>query len=98
MLDYVQGNIDLVDSYLTENIPEIKAILPEASFLVWLDCRALNLPQRELVKLFVEKAHLALNDGTMFGSGGEGFMRMNVGCPRSLLEKGLNNLKKAIHP
>ena len=96
MLEYVQNNIDFVDSYLKENIPEIKAILPEASFLVWLDCRALNLSQQDLVKLFVEKAHLALNDGTMFGQGGEGFMRLNVGCPRSLLEKGLDNLKKAV--
>lgn len=97
MLDYVQGNIDFVDNYLNEHIPEIKAILPEASFLVWLDCRSLNLSQRELVRLFVEKAHLALNDGTMFGAGGEGFMRLNVGCPRSIIEKGLNNLKKAVH-
>lgn len=98
MLAYVQGNVDFVDNYLKENIPEIKAILPEASFLVWLDCCSLNLSQRELVKLFIEKAHLALNDGTMFGPGGEGFMRLNVGCPRSLLEKGLNNLKKAVCP
>ncbi|WP_298645953.1 PatB family C-S lyase [uncultured Proteiniphilum sp.] len=97
MLDYVQANIDFVKNYLKENIPEIKAILPEASFLVWLDCRALNLPQRELVKLFIEKARLALNDGAMFGPGGEGFMRLNVGTSRSLLEKGLKNLKKAVH-
>ena len=98
MLAYVQGNVNFVDNYLKENVPEIKAIQPEASFLVWLDCRSLNLSQRELVKLFIEKAHLALNDGTMFGPGGEGFMRLNVGCPRSLLEKGLNNLKKAVCP
>lgn len=98
MLEYVQDNIDFVDNYLKKSIPEIKAILPEASFLVWLDCRSLNLSQRELVKLFVEEAHLALNDGSMFGPGGEGFMRLNVGCPRSIIEKGLNNLKKALHP
>lgn len=97
MLDYVQGNIDFISNYLKENIPEIKVILPEASFLVWLDCRNFNLPQPELVKLFVEKAHLALNDGAMFGREGEGFMRLNVGCPRSILEKGLNNLKKAVY-
>lgn len=98
MLDYVQTNIDFVNDYLKENIPEIRAIMPEASFLVWLDCRALSLSQQELVNLFVEKAHLALNNGTMFGPGGEGFMRLNVGCPRTILEKGLNNLKKAVHP
>lgn len=98
MLDYVQANIDFVDGYLKEHIPEIKAILPEASFLVWLDCRALRLPQHELVRLFVEKARLALNDGSVFGPGGEGFMRLNVGSPRSILKKALDNLKNVLHP
>ncbi len=98
MLEYVQQNIDFVDTYLKENIPEIKAMMPEASFLIWLDCRLLHLSQPELVKLFVEKAHLALNDGTIFGAGGEGFMRLNVGTPRSVLEKAMNNLKKAVRP
>jgi len=71
--------------------------LPEASFLVWLDCRALHLPQPELVRLFVKKAHLALNDGSVFGPGGEGFMRLNVGTSRLVLEKALNNLKNAVN-
>ena len=95
MLNYVQSNVDFVDSYLKNNIPEIKAILPEASFLIWLDCRSLNLSQNELVKLFVDKAGLALNDGSIFGPGGEGFMRLNVGSPKSILEKALSNLKNA---
>ena len=95
MLKYVQSNVDFVDSYLKNNIPEIKAILPEASFLIWLDCRSLNLSQNELVKLFVDKAGLALNDGSIFGPGGEGFMRLNVGSPKSILEKALSNLKNA---
>ena len=95
MLNYVQSNVDFVDSYLKENIPLIKAILPEASFLIWLDCRLLNLSQHELVKLFVEKAGLALNDGSIFGPGGEGFMRLNVGTSKVILEKALNNLKNA---
>ena len=95
MLKYVQSNVYFVDSYLKNNIPEIKAILPEASFLIWLDCRSLNLSQNELVKLFVDKAGLALNDGSIFGPGGEGFMRLNVGSPKSILEKALSNLKNA---
>ncbi len=94
--DYLWGNIIFVDEYLKINIPQIKAMLPQASFLVWLDCRALNLSQKELVSLFVNDARLALNDGTIFGVGGEGFMRLNVGSPRSVIEKALNNLKKAI--
>ena len=97
MTDYVQGNVDFVQNYLKENIPQIKTILPEASFLVWLDCRALCLSQPELVSLFVKKAQLALNDGTIFGEGGEGFMRLNVGTSRRVLEKALNNLKNAVN-
>ncbi|HBT85594.1 MAG: PatB family C-S lyase [Fermentimonas sp.] len=97
MLEYVQGNVNFVDSYLKKNIPQIKAMLPEASFLVWLDCRSLKLSQRDLVKLFVEEAGLALNDGTVFGQEGEGFMRLNVGTSRLVLEKALENLKNAVN-
>ena len=97
MLNYVQESVDFVDAYLKENIPEIKAILPEASFLIWLDCRYLNLSQAQLVSLFVDKAGLALNDGAIFGVGGEGFMRLNVGVSRKVLEKALNNLKIAVN-
>lgn len=95
-LEYIQENIDFVDDYLQKNIPQIKAVKPDASFLIWLDCRALNLSQPELEKLFIKKAKLALNSGTMFGKEGKGFMRLNVGCPRITLEKALDNLKKAV--
>jgi cystathionine beta-lyase len=94
--DYIWKNICYVDEYLKNNIPQIKAMLPDASFLVWLDCRELNLSQPDLEDLFVKKAELALNSGTIFGEGGEGFMRMNVGSPRSVLEKALLQLKEAI--
>ncbi|PXV64487.1 cystathionine beta-lyase [Dysgonomonas alginatilytica] len=94
--EYIWGNIQFVDQFLKTNIPQIKAMIPEASFLVWLDCRELNLTQKDLVSLFVKDAKLALNDGVMFGKGGEGFMRLNVGSPRPVLEKALNNLKAAI--
>ena len=96
MLDYVKGNIDYVERYLAEHIPAIGMIRPQASYLIYLDCRKLNLPQPELVKLFVEKAHLALNDGTVFGPEGEGFMRLNVGCPRSILTEALQRLEQAV--
>ena len=96
MLKYVEDNITFVDNYLKENIPQIKAIIPEASFLLWLDCRELKLKQYELVFLFINWAHLALNNGVMFGIEGEGFMRMNVGTPRPVLEQALNQLKEAI--
>jgi cystathionine beta-lyase len=92
MLRYVENNILWVDNYLKENIPLIKAIIPQASFLVWLDCRKLGLRQQELNNLFVKKAGLALNDGEMFGKEGTGFMRMNVGCSRTILKQALERL------
>lgn len=96
MRSYVIENVNFVDEYLKKNIPQIKVYRPQASFLVWLDCRELKLTQPELVQLFEDKAGLALNDGTMFGKEGEGFMRLNIGCQRSILNQALELLKKAI--
>lgn len=96
LLAYLQGNIDLTEQFLKERIPTIGMIRPQASYLIFLDCRRLGLSQPELVNLFVDKARLALNDGTMFGRGGEGFMRLNVGCPRSVLRRALEQLEEAV--
>lgn len=96
MLEYIQQNILYVEEYLKKNIPQIKPWRPQASFLVWLDCRQLKLSHDELIDLFVNKAKLALNDGAMFGKEGSGFMRLNVGCPRQILEKALKQLKDNI--
>ena len=94
---YITENVRFVDDYLKANLPKIKAYPPQASFLIWLDCRDLKLSQPELVSLFEEKAGLLLNDGSMFGPGGEGFMRLNIGCPRSVLKTALEALKKAVN-
>ena len=96
MLDYVQGNVDFVDGWLRANLPQIRAVRPEASFLIWLDCRKLGLPQPALTDLFVNKARLALNDGSVFGDEGIGFMRLNAGCPRANLQAALESLKAAL--
>lgn len=96
MLTYVEGNIDFVCEWFAGNLPEIHPVRPQASFLVWLDCRKLALEQKDLVDLFVNKAGLALNDGAMFGPGGEGYMRLNIACPRSLLATALSQLKAAL--
>lgn len=96
MLDYLKGNIDFTENFLKERIPGIAMMHPQASYLVFLDCRAWGLPQEELIRLFVEKAHLALNDGSTFGKPGEGFMRLNIGCPRSVLEQALRQLEAAV--
>ncbi len=96
MLHYVEENILFVEDYCKKHMPQLKPLRPEASFLVWLDCRQLGIDHKQLVDLFVNKAHLALNDGEMFGQGGEGFMRMNVGTPRSVLQQALEQLRQAL--
>ncbi|MEG1564160.1 MAG: PatB family C-S lyase [Bacteroides sp.] len=96
-LAYIQGNIDYLQHFLSTHLPAVRMIRPQASFLVFLDCRALGLSQEALVHLFVNGARLALNDGMMFGKEGEGFMRLNVACPRSLLAQALHQLKEALH-
>lgn len=96
MLAYIQSNIDYVDDFLRTNLPAIRAIRPQASFLVFLDCRGLGFDtQEELEQFFADKAHLALNSGTVFGPNGKGFMRLNVGCPRNTVEQAMNQLLKA---
>lgn len=96
MLEYVEGNIRYIEDFCKESIPQIKPLRPQASFLVWLDCRSLGLSHDELNDLFVNKAGLALNDGEMFNPGGEGFMRMNVGTSRAILEESMQHLLSAI--
>ncbi len=96
MLRYVEENIRYIEDYCNTRLPLIKPIRPEASFLVWLDCRALELSHEELVDCFVNHAHLALNDGEMFGPGGEGFMRLNVGTPRSILHEAMERLYQTL--
>lgn len=96
MLRYVEGNIDFLIDYCREHIPGVKPLRPQASYLVWLDCRDLGLNHGELIDLFVNKAHLALNDGEMFGPGGAGFMRLNVGTQRHVLQEALERLEKSV--
>lgn len=95
MLAYVQGNIDYVESFLKTYTPLIGMIRPQASYLIFLDGRKLNLSQSELNRFFVEDAHLALNDGAMFGKEGAGFMRLNVASSRKVIEEAMRRLKMA---
>lgn len=95
VLAYIQENINYLETYLQKHMPLIRMIRPEASFLVFLDCRALEMSQEQLVDFFVDGARLALNDGSMFGKEGTGFMRMNVACSRSVLQEALDSLQHA---
>ena len=96
MLAYIEQNILFVEEFLDCHIPDIKAIRPQASFIVWLDCTRLHLEHDALIDLFVDKARLALNDGEMFGPEGKGHMRLNVGTPRAVLQKALEQLRSAV--
>lgn len=96
MLAYVEENVNFVENYCKDHIPGIRPLRPQASFLVWLDCNGLGLNHEQLLDLFIDKAHLALNDGEMFGPGGEGFMRLNIGTPRAVLRQALDQLAEAV--
>jgi cysteine-S-conjugate beta-lyase len=96
LMDYLSNNLDILEEYLRQHIPWIRMLRPEASFLVWLDCRGLGMDDETLNRFFLEKAGLGLNRGDMFGPGGSGFMRMNIGCPKATLTRALGCLKNAI--
>ncbi len=83
--------------YFKERIPKIKAIRPEGTYLVWLDCRELGLAPMSLRAIMREKARVGLDDGFLFGSSGDGFQRMNIACPRSVLEEALKRIEKAVN-
>ena len=96
MLTYVFANMDYVNDRLNAEMPKIKAMKPEASFLMFFDCRELGFAtQKELDDFFVNEARLALNSGDMFGPGGEGWMRFNAASPRPIMEEAMNRLKEA---
>lgn len=94
---YLQENIDLVETYLKEHCPQISMIRPQASYLIFLDCRKLQLNQDELERLFTEKIGIALNTGTMFGEEGKGFMRMNIGTQREQVLKCLKKISREVN-
>lgn len=95
-LKYLQDNVNFAAEYCDRHIPGVKLYRPEASFTVWLDFNELGLSREALVKLLVERGHLALSEGSTFGNEGYGFMRMNIGVPRTILESGLSNLATAV--
>jgi len=97
LIEYLQENLDLLIRYFQENIPQIKVIKPESTYLVWLDCRELGLAAEELDQFMLRKARVAMNEGYIFGEDGIGFMRMNIACPRSTLEKSMRQIEEAVH-
>ena len=97
MVDYLAGNVDFLRRVVAERLPKAKAVLPESSYLAWLDFGGYGLTHKELAALFVNEARVALNDGTSFGGDAfQGWFRMNIGCPRSMVGECVNRIADAL--
>ena len=96
LLAYISENFDFIKKYFDENIPKIKPNVPDATYLVWLDCRELGMSNEELRDFMIQKAGLGLNEGCSFGRSLSGYMRLNAACPRPVLEQALKQLKEAV--
>jgi cystathionine beta-lyase len=96
VIDYLKGNVDEVRSTLLTNMPQVKLIEPDGTFLVWLDFRELGLDAKQLERFFTSDARMAVNPGHWFGREGAGFARINIACPRSVLKTAFEQLDKAI--
>ncbi|MFA6412194.1 MAG: PatB family C-S lyase [Syntrophales bacterium] len=97
LLAYLEGNLNQVMDFMAREIPEIEPIRPEGTYLVWLDCRKMGMTPEALKAFMSGRARVGLNEGTMFGSGGEGFQRLNIACPRSVLHEALTRIAGAVN-
>jgi cystathionine beta-lyase len=96
LLVYLHDNLNYALAFLAKEIPEIEAMRPEGTYLLWIDCRALNLDVQELKNLMFQKAQVAFTEGSIFGSEGVGYLRINFACPRSILEEALHRFSRAV--
>ena len=96
LIEYLQGNINYMNDFLQTRLPDLKLVESQGLYLVWVDMRALGMNKDELEDFMLNKAYLWLDEGYIFGTGGEGFERFNIACPRSVLKKALEQLEKAI--
>ncbi|WP_342366602.1 MalY/PatB family protein [Peribacillus sp. TH16] len=95
MIAYIEENIKVAEEFIAAEIPALHVMHPDASYLLWIDCRDLGLNDKEIKERLINQGKLALEPGSKYGPGGEGFVRMNIGCSRSVLLDGLNRLKVA---
>ncbi|OCA87583.1 cystathionine beta-lyase [Bacillus sp. FJAT-27225] len=96
LITYLDENVTAAREFIARELPDVKLVEPDASYLLWLDCRQLGLTDDELMKRLVEVGKVGLEPGPKYGTGGEGFLRMNIGCPRDVLIDGLQRIKKAL--
>ena len=96
LLDYIDNNIEFVKDYCGKMIPEIIPVQPEATYMIWLDCRRFGMSGKDLQNFFVHKAGVGMNEGSTFGPGGEGFMRMNLGTTHQTVMKAMEQIERAV--
>lgn len=96
VLDYIRGNLEFLIDYVEKRIPSVKVIRPEGTYLVWMDFRSLGLNAQQLENLMLNTAKVWLDEGYIFGEGGEGFERINIACPRAILAEGLRRIEAAV--
>jgi cysteine-S-conjugate beta-lyase len=96
LIDYIDHNIDFVIDYCSKMIPEVIPVQPEATYMIWLDCRKFGMSGKELQNFFVNRAGIGMNEGSTFGPGGEGFMRMNLATPHQTVMKAMEQIEKAV--
>lgn len=96
LIPYLEDNMRFVRDFCAQRIPGVIANLPQCTYLIWLDCRGLGMTDADLERFMAEKAGLGMNLGSSFGPGGEGHMRLNAACPRSVLQKAMEQLEKAV--
>ena len=95
-INYIVGNHEFLGNYLRTHIPQLRVIPVESTYLAWIDCRELALDDDSLAALMIDNAKVYLDDGTMFGPEGAGFVRINLACPRSVLEQALDRIRAAV--
>ena len=96
LMRYLEGNRDFVVDYVRRHLPGVSMVVPEGTYLAWLDCRSAGPAAADPFTFFLERAKVALNDGALFGAGGQGFVRLNFGTPRALLTEGLERMRRAL--
>ncbi|MCT8977778.1 pyridoxal phosphate-dependent aminotransferase [Clostridium sp. CX1] len=97
LIEYLEDNKRFLNDFIKERIPKLKVVNTEGTYLVWIDCRKLGMTEEQLKLFMLTKAKVAFDEGFIFGQGGEGFERINIACPRTILKEALEKIEKAVN-
>lgn len=96
LIEHIDGNMQYVIDFINERLPMVKTVKPEGTYLMWLDFNNIGIAQDKIQEFLINEAKVAMNDGATFGENGKGFARMNVACPRYMVEEAMEKIEKAI--